>query len=87
MNKSEYFDKVRTEYDGDDSSFVETESGVTIDSATEGKLNEGKLEMKPKRKRGKEDKDERAISVFERVLHVAQSKDADGRFLNLRKRD
>ncbi|XP_011406402.1 PREDICTED: zinc finger protein with KRAB and SCAN domains 2-like [Amphimedon queenslandica] len=87
MNRSEDFDNssssgaLETEYDGDDWSFVETESGTTIDSATEGKINEGKVETKPKRKRGKEDKYERAISVFEKVL--AQSKDADGRFFEL----
>uniref|UniRef100_A0A1X7TGZ1 Uncharacterized protein n=1 Tax=Amphimedon queenslandica TaxID=400682 RepID=A0A1X7TGZ1_AMPQE len=53
MNRSKDSDNssssgvLEMEYDEDDSSFVETESGTTIDSETEGKINEGKVEKKP----------------------------------------
>ena len=69
---------LETEYDGDESSFVEIESGTTNDSE---KKKEIIPEIKSKRKRGKEDKFEKAISVFERVL--SHSKDTDVRFLEL----
>ena len=70
---------LETEYEGDESSFVEIASGTTNDS--EETKKEIKPEINSKRKCGKEDKYERAISVFERVL--SHSKDTDVCFLEL----
>ena len=57
---------LETEYKGDESSFVEIESGTKNDS--EEKKKEIKPEIKSKRKRGKENKYERAISIFESII-------------------
>ena len=73
---------METEYKGDESSFVEIESGTKNDS--EEKKKEIKPEIKSERKRGKENKYERAISIFERVLF--RSKDTDVRFLELKEK-
>ena len=73
---------LETEYEGDESSFVEIECEQQMTARRRKRKKKRKLSQKGsvERKHGKEDKYERAISIFERVLY---RKDTDVRFLEL----